>query len=51
MTIQRCDAPGCEWSAMYRVTPDPSIACGRVFYLCEDHAAPWLNLPTTRGVA
>lgn len=50
--IPRCDAPGCEWSAMYQLRPtdDPDPAA-RVLLLCEDHAAPFMGLPTLRGVA
>lgn len=49
--IAVCMAPGCEWSALYqlRQTDDPDPAAP-VLLLCEDHAAPYMNLPTLRGV-
>ena len=49
--IERCMAPGCEWSALYQLRPtDDTNPAAPVLLLCEDHATPYLDLPTLRGV-
>lgn len=49
--IPMCMAPGCEWSALYQLRPtdDPDPAAP-VLLLCDEHAAPYLDLPPLRGV-
>lgn len=46
-----CDAAGCEHTAMFMVRPtDDAPPHARVLLLCDDHAAPWMDLPSLRGV-